>query len=102
VVHFAFADLRACHTLAGVPGMSRVVASGSASAIAFGPAHHRVRYQPPWFSICFGRRGRWSGGPIRHRTARRVPVFLARDARDLRTMIEEWPNIRFRGTREQN
>jgi len=31
-----------------------------------------------------------------------VPVFLARNAWDLRTTIEEWPNIRFRETREQN
>jgi peptide chain release factor 3 len=32
----------------------------------------------------------------------RVPVFLARNAWDLRTTIEEWPQIRFRETREQN
>ncbi len=31
-----------------------------------------------------------------------VPVFLARNAWDLRTTIEEWPNIRFRETREQS
>jgi peptide chain release factor 3 len=31
-----------------------------------------------------------------------VPVFLARNAWDLRTTIEEWPAIRFRETREQN
>ena len=31
-----------------------------------------------------------------------VPVFLARNAWDLRTTIEEWPNIRFTETREQN
>ena len=30
-----------------------------------------------------------------------VPVFLARNAWDLRTTIEEWPNIRFTATREQ-
>jgi hypothetical protein len=31
-----------------------------------------------------------------------VPVFLARNAWDLRTTIEEWPRLRFRDTREQN
>ena len=31
-----------------------------------------------------------------------VPVFLARNAWDLRTTIEEWPALRFRATREQN
>src|SRR5262249_35821946 len=31
-----------------------------------------------------------------------VPVFLARNAWDLRTTIEEWPAIRFTETREQN
>jgi peptide chain release factor 3 len=31
-----------------------------------------------------------------------VPVFLARNAWDLRTTIEEWPNIRFTETLEQN
>jgi peptide chain release factor 3 len=31
-----------------------------------------------------------------------VPVFLARNAWDLRTTIEEWPAIRFSATREQN
>jgi peptide chain release factor 3 len=31
-----------------------------------------------------------------------VPVFLARNAWDLRTTIEEWPNIRFNETREQS
>jgi peptide chain release factor 3 len=31
-----------------------------------------------------------------------VPVFLARNAWDLRTTIEEWPKIRFSETREQN
>ena len=31
-----------------------------------------------------------------------VPVFLARNAWDLRTTIEEWPNIRFKETREQS
>jgi len=31
-----------------------------------------------------------------------VPVFLARNAWDLRTTIEEWPAIRFRETREQH
>jgi peptide chain release factor 3 len=31
-----------------------------------------------------------------------VPIFLARNAWDLRTTIEEWPNIRFATTREQN
>jgi peptide chain release factor 3 len=31
-----------------------------------------------------------------------IPVFLARNAWDLRTTIEEWPAIRFRQTREQN
>src|SRR5437868_6079087 len=31
-----------------------------------------------------------------------VPVFLARNAWDLRTTIEEWPAIRFRETREQD
>jgi peptide chain release factor 3 len=31
-----------------------------------------------------------------------VPVFLARNAWDLRTTIEEWPSIRFKETREQN
>jgi peptide chain release factor 3 len=31
-----------------------------------------------------------------------VPVFLARNAWDLRTTIEEWPAIRFKETREQN
>jgi peptide chain release factor 3 len=30
-----------------------------------------------------------------------VPVFLARNAWDLRTTIEEWPAIRFHETREQ-
>jgi len=30
------------------------------------------------------------------------PVFLARNAWDLRTTIEEWPKIRFSATREQN
>jgi peptide chain release factor 3 len=31
-----------------------------------------------------------------------VPVFLARNAWDLRTTIEEWPTIRFSETREQS
>ncbi len=31
-----------------------------------------------------------------------VPVFLARNAWDLRTTIEEWPAIRFKETREQS
>ena len=31
-----------------------------------------------------------------------VPVFLARNAWDLRTTIEEWPALRFAATREQN
>ena len=31
-----------------------------------------------------------------------VPVFLARNAWDLRTTIEEWPALRFRVTREQS
>ena len=31
-----------------------------------------------------------------------VPVFLARNAWDLRTTIEEWPKLRFRETREQS
>ncbi len=31
-----------------------------------------------------------------------VPVFLARNAWDLRTTIEEWPKIRFKETREQS
>jgi len=31
-----------------------------------------------------------------------VPVFLARNAWDLRTTIEEWPEIRFTATREQS
>jgi peptide chain release factor 3 len=31
-----------------------------------------------------------------------VPVFLARNAWDLRTTIEEWPDIHFRETREQS
>jgi peptide chain release factor 3 len=31
-----------------------------------------------------------------------VPVFLARNAWDLRTTIEEWPNLRFGATREQH
>src|SRR5438132_433955 len=31
-----------------------------------------------------------------------VPVFLARNAWDLRTTIEEWPTIRFTETREQH
>jgi peptide chain release factor 3 len=31
-----------------------------------------------------------------------VPVFLARNAWDLRTTIEEWPALRFKATREQN
>ncbi len=31
-----------------------------------------------------------------------VPVFLARNAWDLRTTIGEWPGIRFKETREQN
>ena len=31
-----------------------------------------------------------------------VPVFLARNAWDLRTTIEEWPAIRFSATREQH
>jgi peptide chain release factor 3 len=31
-----------------------------------------------------------------------VPVFLARNAWDLRTTIEEWPRLRFKETREQN
>ena len=31
-----------------------------------------------------------------------VPVFLARNAWELRTTIEEWPSIRFSETREQN
>jgi len=31
-----------------------------------------------------------------------VPIFLARNAWDLRTTIEEWPAIRFTATREQN
>jgi peptide chain release factor 3 len=31
-----------------------------------------------------------------------VPVFLARNAWDLRTTIEDWPHIRFKETREQS
>jgi peptide chain release factor 3 len=31
-----------------------------------------------------------------------VPVFLARNAWDLRTTIEEWPGLRFKETREQS
>ena len=31
-----------------------------------------------------------------------IPVFLARNAWDLRTTIEEWPSIRFKETREQS
>ena len=31
-----------------------------------------------------------------------TPVFLARNAWDLRTTIQEWPDLRFRETREQN
>ena len=31
-----------------------------------------------------------------------VPVFLARNAWDLPTTIEEWPDIRFKDTREQS
>jgi peptide chain release factor 3 len=31
-----------------------------------------------------------------------VPVFLARNAWDLRTTIEEWPSLRFKATREQS
>jgi peptide chain release factor 3 len=31
-----------------------------------------------------------------------VPVFLARNAWDLRTTIEEWPSLRFKETREQS
>jgi peptide chain release factor 3 len=31
-----------------------------------------------------------------------IPVFLARNAWDLRTTIEEWPQLRFRETREQS
>ncbi|MGH7044991.1 MAG: peptide chain release factor 3 [Stellaceae bacterium] len=31
-----------------------------------------------------------------------VPVFLARNAWDLRTTIEEWPSLRFNETREQS
>ncbi len=31
-----------------------------------------------------------------------VPVFMARNAWDLRTTIDEWPALRFRETREQN
>ncbi len=31
-----------------------------------------------------------------------VPVFMARNAWDLRTTIEEWPALRFRETREQH
>ena len=31
-----------------------------------------------------------------------IPVFLARNAWDLRTTIEEWPQIRFTETREQS
>jgi peptide chain release factor 3 len=31
-----------------------------------------------------------------------VPVFLARNAWDLRTTIEEWPTLRFKETREQS
>jgi peptide chain release factor 3 len=31
-----------------------------------------------------------------------VPIFLARNAWDLRTTIDEWPKIRFTATREQN
>jgi peptide chain release factor 3 len=31
-----------------------------------------------------------------------IPVFLARNAWDLRTTIEEWPDIRFTETREQS
>ena len=30
-----------------------------------------------------------------------IPVFLARNARDLRAIVEEWPRIRFSKTREQ-
>ncbi len=31
-----------------------------------------------------------------------MPVFLVRNAWDLRTTIEEWPNLRFKETREQS
>ncbi|HEV8680204.1 MAG TPA: peptide chain release factor 3 [Stellaceae bacterium] len=31
-----------------------------------------------------------------------IPVFMARNAWDLRTTIEEWPTLRFAATREQN
>jgi peptide chain release factor 3 len=31
-----------------------------------------------------------------------VPVFLARNAWDLKTTIEEWPQLRFKETREQS
>jgi peptide chain release factor 3 len=31
-----------------------------------------------------------------------IPVFLARNAWDLRTTIEEWPKLRFKETREQS
>jgi peptide chain release factor 3 len=31
-----------------------------------------------------------------------IPVFMARNAWDLRTTIEEWPALRFAATREQN
>jgi hypothetical protein len=31
-----------------------------------------------------------------------VAIFLACNARDLRTTIEEWPGIRFKETREQS
>jgi peptide chain release factor 3 len=31
-----------------------------------------------------------------------VPVFLARNAWDLRQTMEDWPNVRFRESREQN
>jgi peptide subunit release factor RF-3 len=31
-----------------------------------------------------------------------IPVFLARNAWDLRMTIEKWPAIRFAATREQN
>jgi hypothetical protein len=31
-----------------------------------------------------------------------LPVFLASNAWVLRTMIEEWPSLRFKETRDQN
>jgi peptide subunit release factor RF-3 len=31
-----------------------------------------------------------------------VPVVLARNAWELRTTIEEWPELRFKETREQS